>query len=157
MNNYYLMLSLRNGINGNIPSVFRKDGYEYDINVSFDKKYLKNINNLKSLPVTTPANYNVPLSSVATVKMTKQPPTIERKNRTRYISVQANLNNISLSEGNRKVKKMISQLIIPQDITIINSGDVKSQSESFRDLSIAILIGIVLRFSRYGCTVRIFY
>lgn len=146
MNNYYLMLSLRNGINGNVPSVFRKDGFEYDINVSFDKKYLRSINDLKSLPVTTPANYNVPLSSVATVKMTKQPPTIERKNRTRFISVQANLNNISLSEGNRKVKSMISQLVIPQDITIVNSGDVKSQNESFRDLSITILIGIVLVF-----------
>ncbi|MEJ5307757.1 MAG: efflux RND transporter permease subunit [candidate division WOR-3 bacterium] len=146
VNNYYLMLSLRNGINGNIPSVFRKDGYEYDINVFFDKKYLRNINNLKSLPITTPANFNVPLSSVASIKLTKQPPTIERKNRMRYISVQANLNNISLSDGNRKVQKMISEISVPQEITIINSGDVKSQQESFRDLSIAIVIGIILVF-----------
>lgn len=146
VNNYYLMLSLRNGINGNIPSVFRKDGYEYDINVFFDKKYLRNINNLKSLPITTPANFNVPLSSVASIKLTKQPPTIERKNRMRYISVQANLNNISLSDGNKKIQKMISEISVPQEITIINSGDVKSQQESFRDLSIAIVIGIILVF-----------
>ncbi|MEO0288634.1 MAG: efflux RND transporter permease subunit [candidate division WOR-3 bacterium] len=146
VNNYYLMLSLRNGINGNTPSVFRKDGYEYDINVFFDKKYLRNINNLKSLPITTPLNYNVPLSSVASIKLTKQPPTIERKNRMRYISVQANLNNISLSDGNKKIQKMISEISVPQEITIINSGDIKSQQESFRDLSIAIVIGIILVF-----------
>ncbi|MEO0237377.1 MAG: efflux RND transporter permease subunit [candidate division WOR-3 bacterium] len=146
VNNYYLMLSLRNGINGNVPSVFRKDGYEYDIDVFFDKKYLRNINNLKSLPITTPANFNVPLSSVASIKLTKQPPTIERKNRMRYISVQANLNNISLSDGNKKVQKMISEISVPQEITILSSGDVKSQQESFRDLSIAIVIGIILVF-----------
>ncbi|MEO0281453.1 MAG: efflux RND transporter permease subunit [candidate division WOR-3 bacterium] len=146
VNNYYLMLSLRNGINGNVPSVFRKDGYEYDIDVFFDKKYLRNINNLKSLPITTPANFNVPLSSVASVKLTKQPPTIERKNRMRYISVQANLNNISLSDGNKKVQKMISEISVPQEITVLSSGDVKSQQESFRDLSIAIVIGIILVF-----------
>lgn len=146
MNNYYLMLSLRNGINGNKVSVFRKDGYEYDINVMFEKKSLYSIENLKSLPVTTPMNYNIPLSAVAEVKMTTQPPLIERKNRARFISVQANLNNISLSEGNRKVQNFLSEIVIPQDVMIINSGDIKNQQESFRDLSIAILIGIVLVF-----------
>lgn len=146
MNNYFLMSSLRNGISGTTASVFRKDGYEYDIFVQFDKKYLSSISDLQALPVTNPAGMTFPLSSVANVMMTEEPPVIDRQNQERITKVEANIDGIALSDATSKVQKMLSNITIPDDVRIMQGGDVKEQQESFRDLGIAILLGILLVF-----------
>lgn len=146
MNPYFLMQSLYTGITGEAVSVYRADGYEYDINLAFDKQYLSSISDLYGLPVSNPAGMMMPLSNVAYVEMTKEPPLIERKNAERFVTLGANLDGIAMSEGVNAVNEIISNIKIPDGVRIEQGGDIESQQESFRDLGIAIMLGILLVF-----------
>lgn len=146
MNNYFLMASLRSGIAGTAASVFRKDGYEYDIFVQFDKKYISSMDDMQSLPVTNPAGMTFPLSSVAKIVKTEEPPVIDRQDQERIIKVEANIEGIALSDANVKVQSILKDVQIPDDVRIMQGGDIKEQQESFRALGIAILLGLILVF-----------
>ncbi len=146
MNNYFLMTSLRSGIAGTAASVFRKDGYEYDIFVQFDKKYISSMDDMQALPVTNPAGMTFPLSSVAKIVKTEEPPVIDRQDQERITKVEANIEGIALSDANVKVQNILKDIQIPDDIRILQGGDIKEQQESFRDLGIAILLGLILVF-----------
>ncbi|MDD3804058.1 MAG: efflux RND transporter permease subunit [bacterium] len=146
MNNYFLMSSLRYGLYGTTASVYRDNGSEYDIFVSFDRKYLSSSEMLKSIPVNTPAGLTIPLSAVANIERSSQPPVIERKDQMRLITVESNLSNAPLSEANKKLDEIIKRIELPEGVRVVKGGDIESQQESFRDLLIAILIGILLVF-----------
>ncbi|MGE3062959.1 MAG: efflux RND transporter permease subunit [bacterium] len=146
MNNFYLMSSLRYGLYGTTASIYRKDGSEYDIFVSFDREYLSSSEMLKSIPVNTPSGLTIPLSAVAEIERSSQPPMIERKDQMRLITLSSNLSNAPLSEANKKLDEIIARIEVPEGVRIVKSGDIESQQESFRDLLIAILIGILLVF-----------
>lgn len=146
MNNYYLMSSLRYGLYGTTAAIYRKDGSEYDIFVSFDRKYLSSSEMLKSIPVNTPMGTVIPLSAVANIERSTQPPVIERKDQMRLITIESNLNNAPLSEANKKLDDIIKRVEVPEGIRIAKGGDIESQQESFRDLLVAIIIGILLVF-----------
>lgn len=146
MNTYLLMSSLRNGLYGSTASVFRKDGYEYDIFVSYDKKYLQSRNDLCALPVFTPTGAIIPLNAVADIEMTTQPTLIERKDKERVIKVESNLDGVSLSEATVALNRIINDIVIPQGVRIYQAGDVESQKESFSQLLTAILLGLLLVF-----------
>lgn len=146
MNPYFLMQSLYTGITGEAVSVYRQDGYEYDINLAFDRQYLSSISDLYGLPVTNPAGMMMPLSNVATIEMTKEPPLIERKNSERFVTLGANLDGIAMSDGFTAVSEIIGNIQIPDGVRIDQGGDIENQQESFQDLGIAILLGILLVF-----------
>ncbi|HAV91904.1 TPA: hypothetical protein DCW38_01820 [candidate division WOR-3 bacterium] len=146
MNNYFLMSSLRYGLYGTTAAVYRDNGSEYDIFVSFDREYLASSEMLKSIPVNTPAGLTIPLSAVANIERSSQPPVIERKDQMRLITVESNLSNAPLSEANKKLDEIIAKIEVPEGVRIVKGGDIESQQESFRDLLIAILIGILLVF-----------
>lgn len=146
MNAAFLMQSLYTGINGSDISVFRKDGFEYDINLAFDRKYLTSINDLGGIPVYNPMGMSLPLTAVAEIKRTKEPPLIERKDAERFVKVEANVDGIPISEATLAVEEIIADMRIPDGVRIEQGGDVESQQESFRDLAIAIMLGIILVF-----------
>ncbi|MDY6787791.1 MAG: efflux RND transporter permease subunit, partial [candidate division WOR-3 bacterium] len=146
MNTAFLMQSLYAGINGSDISVFRKDGFEYDINLAFDRKYLTSINDLAGIPVYNPMGMSMPLAAVAEIKRTKEPPLIERKDAERFVKIEANVDGIAISEGALAINEIIADTKLPDGVRIEQGGDIESQQESFRDLGIAILLGIVLVF-----------
>ena len=146
MNPYFLMQSLYTGITGEAVSVFRSEGYEYDIDMRFNKDYLQSMNDLYGLPVSNAAGMIMPLSNVATIEMTKEPPLIERKNSERFVTVEANVNGIAMSDGMIAVNDIIDNITIPDGVRIVKGGDIENQKESFQDLATAILLGIILVF-----------
>jgi len=146
VNNYYLMTSLRYGLYGTTAAVYRDKGFEYDIFVSFDKKYLSSSEMLKTIPVNTPMGTLIPLSAVADIIWSTQPPVIERKDQMRLITVESNISNSSLSEANKKLDEIFKRIEIPKGVRIVKGGDIENQQESFRDLMFAIIIGILLVF-----------
>ena len=79
--------ALRNRINGSTASYFREDGMEYDIKVMYDPEHRRSISDIENIMLYNSMGTGVRLKEVGTVVERFYPPTIERKDRERIITV----------------------------------------------------------------------
>ena len=87
------------------------------------------------------------VKDVGSVKESSIPPTIERKDRQRYVTVSGVLaDGYSLSEGVEAGRAIYEKMDIPQGITIQVAGSYEDQQESNRDLGTLGVIIIILVF-----------
>lgn len=135
---------LRNRINGATASRFREDGEEYDIKVMYDPSNRQRIEDIENITVFTPSGGEVKIKELGKVVEHFTPPTIERKDRERLITVSAVVDGVPLSEVVQQAQVQIDKMNIPQGITIGLAGSFEDQQDSFSDLGILGLLIIVL-------------
>ena len=82
-------LYLRNRINGSTASKYREDGDEYDIKVRYAPEFRQSIEDIENIMIYNNAGQGVRIRDVGKVVERMTPPTIERKNRERLITVSA--------------------------------------------------------------------
>ena len=132
---------LRNRINGSTASQFREDGEEYDIKVMYDKKFRTSLEDIENILVYTPTGAGVKIKELGTVVERFTPPTIERKDRERVITVSAVVDGVPMSQVVEAAETEIDQLHLPSGINITISGSYEDQQDSFADL---MLLGILI-------------
>ena len=101
------------------------------IRVQIDPKAREDINNIKNLQVPSQNGGLVPLMAVADIRFGSGPATIDRFDRARLVSVEANLKGISLGEGLEKVQQLPAMQNLPPGVTQQNSGDAKIMADIF--------------------------
>lgn len=136
--------AVRNRINGVTVSQFREDGDEYDIVVRYDEKYRRSLDDIENINVITPVGKAVKMRDLGYVKEQSSLPQIDRENRERIISVSGSLYGRALSDVVKDVETVISQTQIPSEIGVKISGTYEDQQDSFRDLTILLLLVILL-------------
>ena len=132
---------LRNRINGSTASQFREDGEEYDIKVMYDKKFRTSLEDIEKIIVYTPTGAGVKIKELGKVVERFTPPTIERKDRERVITVSAVVDGVPMSQVVEAAETEIDQLHLPSGISISLSGSYEDQQDSFSDL---MLLGILI-------------
>ena len=136
---------LRNRINGATASRFREDGEEYDIKVMYDPAHRTSIEDIENILIYNSAGKGVRLSDVGTVVERSTPPTIERKDRERIVTVKATVQDVPMSQVVEASQRLIDKMDIPQGVTISLSGSYEDQQDSFTDLlTLAVLIIILV-------------
>ncbi|MDE6804432.1 MAG: efflux RND transporter permease subunit, partial [Muribaculaceae bacterium] len=125
---------LRNRINGSTASQFREDGEEYDIKVMYDPEARTSIEDLENIVIYTPAGKGVKLKELGKVVQRFTPPTIERKDRERLITVSAVVDGVPLSQVVADAQAEIDNMHLPSGIIIGLSGSYEDQQDSFGDL-----------------------
>jgi hydrophobic/amphiphilic exporter-1 (mainly G- bacteria), HAE1 family len=90
---------LRNRVNGSTSSYYREDGDEYDIKVRYEPDQRTSIEALENIIIYNQAGEGVRVKDVGKVVQRFSPPTIERKDRERIVTVDAVLSGIALSQG----------------------------------------------------------
>ena len=136
---------LRNRINGTIASRFREDGEEYDIMVMYDPEHRQSIEDIENILIYNSAGNAVRLSDVGTVVERATPPTIERKDRERIVTVKTTVQDVPMSQIVEASQAQIDKMDIPQGVSIQLSGSYEDQQDSFRDLlTLAVLIVILV-------------
>lgn len=78
---------LRSRINGTTASYYREDGEEYDITVRYAPEFRQSIEDIENIVVYNAAGNGVRIRELGTVVERLTPPTIERKNRERVVTV----------------------------------------------------------------------
>ena len=135
---------LRNRINGATASYYREDGDEYDIKVRYEPDQRTSVEALENVVLYTANGKGVRVKDVGTVVERFSPPTIERKDRERIVTVDAVLSGIALSQGVAAGNAIIDKMELPQGIFIKVAGSYEDQQESNRDLgTLAVLIVIL--------------
>lgn len=132
-------------MNGSISSFYREEGEEYNIRVIYDKRFRSSVEDIENIIVYTPAGKSVRIKDLGTVVESKVPPTIERKNRERYITVTGIVSNgHALSEAVAATNAILTTTDIPNNITTEISGDFEDQQSMFFDLIVLIVLIVIL-------------
>ena len=132
-------------MNGSVGSYYREEGDEYNIRVIYDKKFRSSVQDIENIIVYTPAGKAVRIKDLGTVVEAKVPPTIERKNRERYITVTGIVSDgHALSEAVAATDAVIKTTDIPNNITTDISGDFEDQQSMFANLIVLMVLIIIL-------------
>lgn len=132
---------LRNRINGSLASQYREDGEEYDIKVMYSPEHRTSIADIENILIYNATGQGVRIKDVGKVVERFSPPTIERKDRERIITVSTVVSGVPMSEIVAASQKEIANMDIPAGINIELSGSYEDQQESFSDL---LMLGVLI-------------
>ena len=137
---------LSNRINGITSSLFREDGEEYSIVVAYAPQYRQSIEAIENILIYNAQGQAIRLKDLGKVVERFTPPTIERKNRQRIITVSSTVSGTTLDKAVKDINAQLARIDIPSEITTKIAGSFKDQQESFGDLGALLLIIILLVF-----------
>jgi len=137
---------LRNRINGLTASLFREDGEEYSIRVVYAPEYRESIEAIENILIYNQQGQGIRLKDLGNVVEKFTPPTIERKNRQRLVTVASTVSGTTIDKAVSAINAEIDQITIPSDVNLEVGGTYKDQQESFGDLFMLLLIIILLVF-----------
>jgi len=139
---------LRSAVNGTVASHFREDGNEYDIRVSLDPNRRQSLQDISNLLVYTPQGKQLRLSDLGHIDEAFTPPTIERKDRSRVVTLTLTPTpGVQLSELVAQVQKTLVAHPVPSaGVSYKITGAYESQQETFGDLTTLMLLIVMLVF-----------
>lgn len=137
---------LRNRINGLTASLFREDGEEYNIKVNYAPEFRKSIEDVENILIYNNQGESVRIKDLGKVVEEFTPPTIERKNRQRVVTVASTLSGTTLDKAAAAINKSLKEINIPSNVYTQLGGTFVDQQESFSDLFTLLLLIILLVF-----------
>ena len=141
LNGSTVALYVRNRVNGMSAGFLKEDGEEYNIVVRLREEYRSSISDIEQLSIPTPTGKIIKLEELAKVEEYWCPPTIERKNRQRYLTLTVMPYNTSLQELAQSVQHELDQMEIPSDVHVALAGNYKDQQDSTRDM---MMLGMLI-------------
>lgn len=137
---------LRNRINGVTASLYREGGEEYSVVVAYAPEYRQSIEAIENVMIYNAQGQAIQLKDLGKVVERFTPPTIERKNRQRIITVSSTVSGTTLDKAVSDIEAELKKIDIPSEITTTIAGSFKDQQESFGDLGMLLSIIIMLVF-----------
>ena len=136
---------VRNRINGSIMTFFREDGDEYNIRVRYAPEFRQGYEDIENIVLYGSSGQAVRLSDVAKIVEGRTPPTIERKDRERIITITGIVaKGYALSDAVAVCEKCIDDAEIPAEFMAKIAGDYEDQQDAFADMFTLILLIIIL-------------
>jgi hydrophobic/amphiphilic exporter-1 (mainly G- bacteria), HAE1 family len=137
--------TVANAVDGKVASLYREMGREINIRVRFDTLNLKNLNDIKDIPIATPLGISVPLRDMAAVSYGEGPSMIQRENAKRMVVISADLLvGYSLSKVAGAISGVLKKYDMPQGYFYDFGGEQQSMRETFSSLMFVLLLAILL-------------
>lgn len=132
-------------MSGSVGSYYREDGEEYDIRVRYDKGYRTSVEDIENIIIYNAAGNGIRIKDLGRVIETEVPPTIERKNRQRMITVTGVIEGShAMSDGVAAAQQIIKDTDIPSELSAVIAGDYEDQKDMFSDLITLMVLIIIL-------------
>ena len=132
-------------MSGSVTSYYREDGEEYNIRVRYAPEFRTSIEDLENILITNAQGRSLKVKDLGRIVESKVPPTIQRKNRDRYITVTGILaKGYALSDGVEFVEADLNANPLPQGLTWEIGGDYEEQQKMFGDMILLALLIIIL-------------
>jgi len=144
LNTAMIASQVRQSIHGASAGEFTENGEEYEINIRYAPGFIGKVESLSDIMLTNLRGDQIPLSAVAQIKTGLGPLAINHKSQQRIVKIMAGLSGISLGEGADKVENIIGDMDLPGGVDIELGGQLSEQGESFQDLYLIFVIGILL-------------
>ncbi len=132
-------------MSGSVGSYYREDGEEYDIRVRYDKSYRTSVEDIENIIIYNASGHGIRIKDLGKVIETEVPPTIERKNRQRMITVTGVIEGShAMSDGITAAQQIIKDTDIPSELSAVIAGDYEDQQDMFKDLITLMILIIIL-------------
>jgi HAE1 family hydrophobic/amphiphilic exporter-1 len=125
---------LKGKVQGEVATEFREGDEEIDIRVWNEAVSRDSIQDLGNMTVSKVNNVPIPLSQVADIQIGHGPNEIRRVNQKRAIVLSANLQGASLGTVAEQIKKLLSEVELPANVTATLSGQSEELQRSFKSL-----------------------
>lgn len=102
---------------------------------------------LRNLYIRSGNNLTVPLKSVASINFSDGPSQIDRINRARKMSIEGNLEGLSLGEAIENVVALPEYQSLPKSIEPLEYGDMEFMLDMFERFSTTMLFSVLLVFA----------
>ncbi|CAN5339613.1 efflux RND transporter permease subunit [soil metagenome] len=145
-------MALNTAINGKEISKFRDDNDDYEITLRIKEDLRNDINTLMNLPLTFRDMSSggqvrqVPMSAVAKIEYSNSYAGIRRIDQKRVITLSSNvLSDANPNEVVAKIQASLSELTVPEGVTIKMTGEQEDQAEtgSFLLFAMAVAFGLI--------------
>lgn len=132
-------------MSGSVGSYYREDGEEYSIRVRYAKDYRTSVEDIENIIIYNPSGNGIRIKDLGKVIETEVPPTIERKNRQRMITVTGVIDGShAMSDGVAAAQQIINDTDIPSELSAVIAGDYEDQKDMFSDLITLMILIIIL-------------
>ncbi len=131
---------------GKVPTYYRESGDEYDIEVRLREEDRTKRENLENLLITLPSGKKIHLTEIAEIKEGTGPLKIERRDRERVVRVEGEIYGRDLGSVVNEINEKLEKLQLPQGFSFYFGGEYEEQQKSFRQLTFALILGIILVF-----------
>ena len=138
---------LRNRVNGAVASYYREDGEEYDILVRYERKFRESVEELENITLYNSEGKAIKVRDVGHVIEANTPPTIERKDRSRYVKISSAIGHgYAMSDIVAGAVAQLEQMEMPSGITWELGGSYEDQQDTFKDLFMLLALMVILVF-----------
>ncbi len=132
-------------MNGSVQSFYREDGEEYDIRVRYAPQFRTGIEDIENIVIYNNAGKGIRIRDLGKVVESQVPPTIERKNRERMITVSGVVaDGYALSDVVESTQKILDETDIPSELSVKIAGSFEDQQEMFGQLFMLLLLIVIL-------------
>ena len=132
-------------MSGSVGSYYREDGEEYSIRVRYAKDYRTSVEDIENIIIYNASGNGIRIKDLGRVVETEVPPTIERKNRQRMITVTGVIEGShAMSDGITAAQQIIKDTDIPSELSAVIAGDYEDQKDMFKDLITLMVLIIIL-------------
>jgi HAE1 family hydrophobic/amphiphilic exporter-1 len=132
-------------MNGSTQSFYREDGDEYSIRVRYAPEFRTSLEDIENILIYTPMGKGVRIRDLGTIVESQVPPTIERKNRERTITVSGVIaDGFALSDVVADAEEVLADTDVPSELMVRIGGSFEDQQETFGDLYMLLALIVIL-------------
>jgi hydrophobe/amphiphile efflux-1 (HAE1) family protein len=131
------------GDNDSSLAKFNLTDRQIPIRVQIDPKTRQDINTIRNLQVPSSRGGLVPLVAVADIRFGSGPATINRFDRSRQVSIEANLQGVSLGDAVQAVNKLPALQNLPPGVERQAAGDAEIMAEIFGRFGSALGLAVM--------------
>ena len=132
-------------MSGSVGSYYREDGEEYNIRVRYAPEFRQGLEDIENIMIYNAQGMGVKVKDLGTIVESKVPPTIQRKNRERYIMVTGIVaRGHTLSDAVETTTSVMNAAALPSYMSWRIGGDYENQQDMFREIILLALLIIIL-------------
>ncbi len=141
--------TLRMAVYGSVNTQFTDTALsvDYDIRLLVNPVALNTRESIENIALYPRSGASVRLKDIAKVEVAEGPVQIDRENQVRLIGVTGDAVEKNVGMLNEEIKKILSQVTIPEGYSLEYGGEAESIRESNRQLLIVIALAVFLVFA----------
>ena len=122
--------TVQTAIEGSVPTQLQRGDRLVDVRVQLDRESLQRASQLEQLPLFATNNSLVRLGDVATIAEGQAPGEVQRINQRQVFLIAGNLTQgASLSQAIADVNRVVSELELPEGVSILPSAAAKTNQQ----------------------------
>ena len=138
--------TLQVALTGDDDSKLREGDTDYDIRIALDQFDRSKTDNLGDITFVNRKGQTIYLKQFATITRATGPTKLGRQDRNASVMVYSQAINRPSGSIAQDIENKLKQMKLPAGITWTWEGDIKNQNESFGDLGLAFLAGILFTY-----------